>query len=335
MKGKGVKVLVTGGAGYIGSHVVKDLFENGFSVLTYDNLSYGNRWAVLGGDFVAGDLLDKDKLFCVFSNFLPDAVIHFAALIVVPESVERPDLYYMNNFFGSLNLMQACIEYGVKRFIFSSTAAVYGIPKKVPVSEDDEVLPINPYGWSKLFVERSLLDIASAYQMNYVILRYFNVAGADPSKKIGQARKDATHLITVCARTALGIRPYLEIFGTDYPTADGTCIRDYIHVCDLSDAHILSLIHLLDGGKSAILNCGYGHGYSVLEVVEETKRVTGVDFPVKIGKRRKGDPPSLIADTKKIKEVLGWVPKYDDLSYIIDTAYKWEKVFWEKYANER
>ncbi|MEN2994005.1 MAG: UDP-glucose 4-epimerase GalE [Thermodesulfovibrio sp.] len=320
-----LKVLVTGGAGYIGSHVVKALGERGYNVLTYDNLSYGHREAVLYGDIVVGDLSDKETLNKTFETFKPDAVMHFAAFIVVPESVKEPLKYYKNNFCNSLNLIEACLEHGVKNFIFSSSAAVYGIPEKCPVDENSSLNPINPYGYSKMMVERLLSDVSKAHDFSYVSLRYFNVAGADSKGRLGQRRKDATHLITLAVKTALGKRPYLEIYGTDYPTKDGTCIRDYIHVDDLADAHILALEYLLQGGKSDIFNCGYGHGYSVREVIEATKKVSGVDFKVIESKRRDGDPPELVADNTKIRRELGWIPKYDDLEYIIKTALEWER----------
>ncbi|MGC8795477.1 UDP-glucose 4-epimerase GalE [Thermodesulfovibrio sp.] len=320
-----IKVFVTGGAGYIGSHVVKMLGERGYSVLTYDNLSFGHREAVLYGKLIVADLSDRQTLKQTIKEYKPDAVMHFAASIVVPESVKEPVKYYRNNFCNTLNLVEACLEHGVKNFIFSSAAAVYGIPEKCPVNEDAPINPINPYGHSKAMVERMLHEVAQTSDFRYVSLRYFNVAGADGSGRLGQRRKDATHLITVAVKTALGKRPYLEIYGTDYPTEDGTCIRDYIHVDDLADAHILVLDYLLQGGKSDIFNCGYGHGYSVREVVEATKKVTGVDFKVIETGRRDGDPPELVAESTKLKNSLGWQPRYDDLHYIIKTAYEWER----------
>ncbi|WP_353686478.1 UDP-glucose 4-epimerase GalE [Thermodesulfovibrio sp. 3462-1] len=320
-----IKVFVTGGAGYIGSHVVKMLGERGYSVLTYDNLSFGHREAVLYGKLIVADLSDRQTLKQTIKEYKPDAVMHFAASIVVPESVKEPVKYYRNNFCNTLNLVEACLEHGVKNFIFSSAAAVYGIPEKCPVNEDAPINPINPYGHSKAMVERMLHEVAQTSDFRYVSLRYFNVAGADGSDRLGQRRKDATHLITVAVKTALGKRPYLEIYGTDYPTEDSTCIRDYIHVDDLADAHILVLDYLLQGGKSDIFNCGYGHGYSVREVVEATKKVTGVDFKVIETGRRDGDPPELVAESTKLKNSLGWQPRYDDLHYIIKTAYEWER----------
>lgn len=319
------KIFVTGGAGYIGSHVVKTLGERGYQVLTYDNLSYGYKEAVLYGALVVADLADKEALRRVFEEFKPDAVIHFAASIVVPESVREPIKYYRNNFCNTLNLIEACIEHGVKNFLFSSSAAVYGIPDKCPVDEDATLVPINPYGRTKAMVEHLLADISQAEDFRYVSLRYFNVAGADSSGRLGQRRPDATHLITLAVKTALGKRPFLEIYGTDYPTKDGTCIRDYIHVDDLAEAHLLALEYLMENGKSEVFNCGYGHGYSVREVVEATKRVSGVDFKVVETTRRAGDPPELVADSSKIKNTLNWMPKYDNLQYIVKTALEWER----------
>ena len=321
-----MRVLVTGGAGYIGSHVVKLLGERGYEILTYDNLSTGNRWAVLYGDLVVADLGDKVKLREVFDRFKPEAVIHFAALIVVPESVREPLKYYRNNVVNTINLLEVMEEFGVRNFLFSSSAAVYGNPEKVPIPEDAPLNPINPYGETKATVERILRDLGgSGKDFRYVSLRYFNVAGADPEGKIGFAYPNPTHLIIRAVKTAVGEFDRLEIFGTDYPTKDGTCIRDYIHVTDLAEAHVIALEYLLSAGNSEVFNCGYGHGYSVREVVETTKRVTGVDFTVVESPRREGDPPALVADPSKIKKVLGWEPKYDDLEFIIKTAWEWER----------
>ena len=319
------KILVTGGAGYIGSHVIKALGEKGYEVITYDNLSTGHRWAVLFGELEVGDILDSKKLKEVFEKHKPDAVMHFAAHIVVPESVKQPLKYYTNNVSGTINLLNVMQEFGVDKFIFSSTAAVYGIPEKIPVSETAPLKPINPYGYGKMVVEQILKDLSRAKDFNYISLRYFNVAGADFEARIGEGKEDATHLITMCVRTALGIRDVLNIYGTDYPTHDGTGIRDYIHVDDLAKAHILALEYLLNGGTSEVFNCGYSRGFSVKEVVKVAKKVTGVDFPVEYTDRRPGDPPALVADASKIKEKLNWLPKYNDLEYIIKTAWEWEK----------
>jgi UDP-glucose 4-epimerase len=321
-----MRILVTGGAGYIGSHVVKMLGERGYDVLTYDNLSTGNRWAVLGGGLVVADLADRDTVTRVLRDFKPEAVMHFAAAIVVPESVRDPLKYYGNNTANTLNLLKALRDHGVNSFIFSSTAAVYGIPAHNPIGEESPLSPINPYGTSKIMTEMILKDLALADpEFRYVSLRYFNVAGADPEGKIGQAYKDATHLITRALKTAKGEFLRLQVFGTDYPTPDGTCIRDYIHVNDLSEAHVLALEYLVNQGRRDIFNLGYGHGYSVREVVRAAKKVTGLDFPVEETGRREGDPPSLIADSSKAKTILGWQPKYDDLEFIIKTAWEWER----------
>jgi UDP-glucose 4-epimerase len=320
-----MKILVTGGAGYIGSHIVKTLGEKGHDVVVYDNLSFGHEWALLYGRLVKGDLADRELLDSLFEKERFDAVVHMAALIVVDESIREPLKYYRNNFVDALNLIDICLKYEVDKFIFSSTAAVYGIPEKIPVTEDMPLQPINPYGASKTMVERVLSEVAAINNFRYVALRYFNVAGADRLSRIGQARKDATHLITVSLRTALGRYDRLNIFGTDYATADGTCIRDYIHVDDLSEAHVLALEYLAAGGRSKVYNCGYGHGYSVKEVVNKVKEVTRLDFPVRYVERRPGDPPALIAETSKIRQELGWTPRYNDLEYIIRTAWDWEK----------
>jgi len=320
------RILVSGGAGYIGSHVVKALGEAGYEVLTYDNLSTGHRRAVLHGELVVGDLANRDLLRQTVADFAPDAVMHFAASIEVGESVHRPLKYYRNNTVNALNLLEVLQELGVGRFIFSSTAAVYGEPEVIPVREDAPLLPINPYGASKMMSERLLADLALADpRFRYVALRYFNVAGADSLVRIGQDYRNPTHLITRALKTAKGEFDKLQVFGTDYPTPDGTCIRDYIHVDDLAAAHIVALRHLLDGGDSDVFNCGYGHGYSVHEVIAVARRVTGVDFRVEETSRREGDPPALVADSGRIRRSLGWQPAYDNLEYIIRTAWEWEK----------
>ena len=319
------RIFVTGGAGYIGSHVVKALGEAGHTVRTYDNLSTGNRWTILHGDLVEGDISDRNALKKALGEFKPDAVMHFAAFIEVAESVRNPLKYYRNNTANALNLLEVLQELGIPRFIFSSTAAVYGTPESIPVRESDPLVPINPYGASKMLVERFLADLSFAKEdFNYVALRYFNVAGADSLSRIGQCYKNPTHLITRALKTALGEFDLLEVFGTDYATEDGTCIRDYIHVDDLASAHLAALNHLLEGGASDIFNCGYGRGYSVREVVEAAKRITGFDFTVKEAPRREGDPAALIADNGKITTQLGWQPRFADLDYIIKTAWDWE-----------
>ena len=326
-----MKILVTGGAGYIGSHMVRTLGEKGHDVVVFDNLSTGHRDSVLYGRLVVGDTSDAMALNSLFKAEAFDAVAHFAASIVVQESVADPIKYYRNNFANTLNLLGVCVAHGIDKFIFSSTAAVYGIPSDDPVREEAPMSPINPYGSSKSMVERALKDISRISRLRYVSLRYFNVAGADPLGRIGQRYKDPTHLITLSLKTALGVRDHLDIFGIDYDTPDGTCIRDYIHVDDLIDAHSLALDHLASGGGSKVYNCGYGCGYSVKEVVREVKKVAGVDFKVVETGRREGDPPSLVADSSLIKRELGWSPAHNDLEFIIKTAWEWEK----KLANSK
>ena len=320
-----MKILVTGGAGYIGSHMVRTLGEKGHDVVVYDNLSSGHRDSLLYGRLVVADLADREMLRILLQEEQFDAVIHFAAYIAVEESVKEPIKYYRNNFSNTLGLIEACVCNGVNRFIFSSTAAVYGIPERIPVTEDTPLHPINPYGSSKMMTELALKDVSSATGLRYVALRYFNVAGADLQARIGQRYKEATHLITLALQTALGQRDSLKIFGTDYATLDGTCIRDYIHIDDLIDAHTVSLDYLLSGGSSGIFNCGYGRGYSVRQVVDMVKVVTGVDFKVIETDRRAGDPPLLIADSSKMRQKLGWQPLHDDLEFIIKSAWDWEK----------
>ena len=320
-----MRILVTGGAGYIGSHAVKALGIEGHEICVFDNLSTGHEWAVSSGKLVRGDLEDRSAINLVLRDFRPEAVIHFAAYIQVEESVREPLKYYRNNVSNTMNLLEGMRANGVGNFIYSSTAAVYGIPGKIPVSETAPMLPINPYGMTKVMIEHVLADLAAATDFRYVALRYFNVAGADSGGQLGQAYKEATHLITRALKTALGEYPKLCVYGTDYPTPDGTCIRDYIHVDDLADAHVRAMDHLLRTNQSAVMNCGYGSGYSVKEVVDTAKKVTGVNFPVEETGRRAGDPPALIADSSRLKQSTGWTPKYNDLEYIIRTAWEWEK----------
>jgi UDP-glucose 4-epimerase len=320
-----MKIFVTGGAGYIGSHVVKALGEAGHHLLVYDNLSTGHERAVLHGRLVRGDLADKPSIAGTLAAFRPEAVIHFAASIQVEESVCEPLAYYRNNVANTLNLLESMREAGVGRFIYSSTAAVYGIPERIPVDEAAPLMPINPYGASKVMIEQILADLAAATDFRYVALRYFNVAGADPGARIGQAYRKPTHLITRALKTAKGEYPKLAVYGTDYPTPDGTCIRDYIHVDDLASAHLLALNHLTETDTTEIMNCGYGHGYSVREVVEAAKRVTGIDFRTEETGRRAGDPPALIADSGLLRRLTGWQPHHDDLDFIIRTAWDWER----------
>jgi len=320
------RIFVTGGAGYIGSHAVKVLGEHGYEVLTYDNLSTGHRESILYGDLVEGDLGDKDLLRRTLRDFRPDGLIHFAAHIEVAESVANPLKYYRNNSANALNLLEVLGELNFSNLIFSSTAAVYGIADEIPVKEDAPLAPINPYGASKMITERFLFDFSSARNdFDYVALRYFNVAGADSQARIGQKYRNATHLITRALKTAKGEYEKLQVFGTDYPTPDGTCIRDYIHVDDLAAAHVDALRYLFEGGTSAVFNCGYGHGYSVREVIDVARKVTGVEFSVEDTDRREGDPPALVADSSKLRRITGWTPVHDDLEYIVRTAWEWEK----------
>ncbi|MTJ48817.1 UDP-glucose 4-epimerase GalE [Dolichospermum sp. UHCC 0259] len=319
------KVLVTGGAGYIGSHVVRQLGEAGYDVVVYDNCSTGVAKAVLYGDLIVGDLGDIDRLYQVFGKHQFSAVLHFAASLVVPESVAYPLDYYTNNTRNTLNLLRCCSIMGVDQLIFSSTAAVYGEPRENPVTEFTPTLPINPYGRSKLMSEWMIQDYGLASRLRYVILRYFNVAGADPGGRIGQNLTNATHLIANACNAALKRQPEFKIFGNDFPTPDGTGIRDYIHVEDLATAHVDGLRYLERGGESQILNCGYGKGYSVRQVVERVKDISGVDFPVIEVERRPGDPACVTADAEKIKQVLNWQPKYNNLDNIISSFLAWEK----------
>lgn len=321
-----MRILITGGAGYIGSHVVLALGKLGHDLTIYDNLSTGHREAVTFGELVVGDLTEKEKLEDLFLAKKFEAVLHFAGSIVVPESVADPLRYYQNNTVNSHFLISLCQKYGVNSFIFSSTAAVYGMPESGVCEEDTETKPINPYGQSKLMTEFMLKDTSAAHpNFKFIALRYFNVSGADPEGRVGQSFPQATHLIKVACEAATGKRDHIQLFGTDYPTKDGSCVRDYIHVSDLADAHVKALEFLAQGGESQILNCGYGHGFSVKEVIARVKQITGVDFPVKEVPRRAGDPASLTAQADKIGKVIGWSPRYDDLDIIIKSAFEWEK----------
>jgi UDP-glucose 4-epimerase len=325
------KILVVGGAGYIGSHVVKLLGENGYNVLILDNLSTGNKEAITYGELIVGEMADGKLLDTIFSKHDVGAVMHFAGSIVVPESVEKPLEYYQNNTANALFLLQKCKEHNIKNFIFSSTAAVYGEGLNRAVKEDDPVDPINPYGRSKLMVEWMLEDMSKAWSdFNYITLRYFNVAGADPEGRIGQSSPICTHLIKRAALTVLGEIDEMQIFGTDYDTGDGTCIRDYIHVTDLAQAHLDALAYLIKEKKSHVLNCGYGVGHSVNEVVATMKKVSGVDFKAIPADRRAGDPPFLMSNPERIKSLLGWGPKYDSLEFMVESALNWEKHLQER-----
>ncbi len=322
---KNKTILVTGGAGYIGSHVTQQLNAAGEQVVTIDNLSTGFRDAVTAGDLVVGDTGDADVLAQVFSSYDIDTVMHFAAHTIVPESVADPLKYYGNNTASSRTLFAAAHKHGVKHIVFSSTAAVYGIPPEGKASEATPTRPINPYGSSKLMTEWMLRDLAIAGGPNYVSLRYFNVAGCEPSGTIGQSTPKATLLVKVACEAAVGRRPGVSIFGTDYPTPDGTGLRDYIHVVDLATAHLDALTYLRNDGNSTTLNCGYGHGYSVREVLQAVEKAHGKPLKISEKPRRPGDPPELIAIAKKIRSVLGWTPKFDDLDTIVETSLKWER----------
>jgi UDP-glucose 4-epimerase len=319
-------VLITGGAGYVGSHMVHALVDAGERVVVLDNLTTGFDWAVAkGASLVIGDTGDQPRVARLIAEHRVDAVIHFAASIVVPDSVRDPLGYYRNNTMNSRALIESAVKEGVRHFIFSSTAAVYGNPERVPVREDDATVPTSPYGCSKLMTEIMLRDAGSAHGLRHVILRYFNVAGADPLGRTGQSTKKATHLIKVSVEAALGLRPKVDVFGTDYPTADGTCIRDYIHVSDLVRAHCDALAYLRGGGESATLNCGYGHGFSVLEVIETVKRVCGVDLKIEFVGRRVGDPAQIVAASDRVRSLLKWQPHFDDLQTIVSHALAWER----------
>jgi UDP-glucose 4-epimerase len=325
-----MSVLVTGGAGYIGSHMVYALLEAGERVVVLDNLSSGFAWAVpVEAKLVFGDVADQPLVASLIAEYSVDAIVHFAASISVEQSVADPLGYYRNNVVGLLPLLESAARSGV-HFIYSSSASVYGNPVSVPVREDAPLQPVSPYGWSKLMGETIIRDVASAHQLSHLMLRYFNVAGADPQARTGQSTRNATHLIKVAIEAALGLRPGLQVFGSDYPTDDGTCVRDYIHVTDLVAAHLAGIGYLRQGGGPATLNCGYGHGYSVLQVIDVVKRITGVDFPVHLGARRPGDPAALVAASERVRAVLGFVPQFDDLGAIVSHALAWEKKLRER-----
>ncbi len=319
-------ILVTGGAGYIGSHMVHALLDAGERVVVLDNLSTGFSWAVPDGAILAaGETGDAARVSALLAEHEVDAIIHFAASIVVPDSVRDPLAYYRNNTVNSRTLIEAAVSSDVRDFIFSSTAAVYGNPERVPVREDDPTIPLSPYGRSKLMTESMLHDAGAAHGLRYCILRYFNVAGADPLGRSGQSTKGATHLIKVAVETALGLRPKMQVFGTDYPTPDGTCIRDYIHVSDLVRAHSDALAYLRSSNPSATLNCGYGRGFSVREVIDTVKRVCGIDFRVELAGRRPGDPAQIVAAADRARLLLQWQPQFDDLETIVAHALAWER----------
>jgi len=321
-----MSVLVTGGAGYIGSHMALELLGAGEAVVVLDNLSTGLTWAVpKSATLVVGDVGDQPLVQRVVESHGVTSIIHFAGSIVVPDSVADPLGYYLNNTVKSRALIEVAVKSGIHHFIFSSTAAVYGMTGDTPVTEDAPLAPMSPYGSSKRMTEIMLADTARAHDLRYVALRYFNVAGADPNGRSGQSTPRATHLVKVACETALGKRSRMQVFGTDYPTPDGTCLRDYIHVTDLARAHMAALRYLRAGGESDIFNCGYGRGFSVLEVIDAVKRAAGRDFEVRMSERRPGDPARVVAASQRIRKVLGWVPEHDTLDAIVRDALSWEE----------
>ena len=322
---RGAAVLVTGGAGYIGSHTVLQLVARGENVVVLDDLSTGFRQAVRDAPLIVGNVGDRPLVDQLLAEHRVDTIIHFAAHTIVPESVANPLKYYGNNTCATRMLLEAASQAGVKHFVFSSTAAVYGVPATGVASEETATAPINAYGTSKLMSEWMLRDVCAATPLRSVVLRYFNVGGSDTQGRIGQSTRAATLLVKVACQVALGTRPYLSVFGTDYPTADGTGVRDYIHVEDLATAHIHALEYLRGGGKSLLANCGYGHGYSVRQVLSSVEKIAGLKLPVREEPRRAGDPPALIAKADKVRNVLGWAPKLDDIDTIVRTSLEWEK----------
>jgi len=323
LKGTRRTVLVTGGAGYVGSHACKALAQAGYLPVVYDNLSRGHAWAVKWGGLERGDLLNPVRLAAVIRKHRPFAVMHFAALAYVGESVDDPLRYYRNNVGGTIHLLEAMRDGGVDRLVFSSSGSVYGVPERVPIPEKHAQRPVNPYGHSKRLVEQMLSDCAATYGLRSVSLRYFNAAGADPEGEIGEAHDPETHLIPLVLEAAAGLRPRLTIHGTDYPTRDGTCMRDYVHVADLADAHVLALRYLASNRGAAAFNLGNGEGFTVREVIDTARRLTGRKIPLRAGPRRPGDPPALVANATSARRELGWKPCYPDLEAIIDTAWRW------------
>jgi UDP-glucose 4-epimerase len=320
-------ILIVGGAGYIGSHINKALNKQGFKTVVFDNLSSGKKELVKWGEFVEGDLGNIENIRDVFKRYQIEAVMHFAAFKAVGESVADPQKYYQNNVINTLNLFRVMLENKVDKFIFSSSAAVFGSPQYIPIDEGHPQNPINPYGETKLVVEHIMRDYDKAYDFRYVSLRYFNACGADLDGDVGEWQGSSTNLVPMVLDAAIGAREDIKIFGTDYSTADGTCIRDYIHVADLAEAHVLALKYLMEGQKSAVFNLGNGKGFSVKEVVEMAKKVTGIEFKVTDAERRAGDPSELVADSRKAKEILKWEPKYFDLETIVSSAWNWHKQF--------
>lgn len=320
-------VLVTGGAGYIGSHVALALAAAGYHPIVYDNLSHGHRWAVQWGPLIEGDIADKDRLVTTIRDHDIKAVLHFASFIFVGESMSDPGKYFANNFSGTLSLVEAVRETGVRHIVFSSTAAVYGMPEIVPITEEAPKIPINTYGDSKLMAEKLLYWYDQIYGVSFVALRYFNAAGADPEARTGEAHDPETHLIPLILDAASGIRPHIGVYGTDYPTPDGTAIRDYIHVCDLAEAHVKALDYLVAGGASTAVNLGTGTGYSVKEVIASVERITGKTVPTRYEDRRPGDPPELVADSRRGAELLNWKPKQSDIDSIVRSAWRWHQQY--------
>ena len=318
-----MRILVTGGAGYIGSHTTKVLARSGFQPVVLDNLEIGHRWAVRWGPLVVGDLANTSLLQELLQEYRVEAVIHFAAHADVSESVANPRKYFRNNVANTLNLLEAMLDNGVRHIVFSSSCASYGLPESVPLREDHPQRPVNPYGESKWFIERVLDWYGQAYGLNWISLRYFNAAAADPEGEIGGEHEPETHLIPLVIQAALGQRPFVEIFGTDYPTPDGTAIRDYVHVTDLAEAHVRALRYLANGGSSMALNLGTGQGHSVREVIQAVERVSGRHFPVRETGRRPGDPPALVADASRAAQVLGWRPRYPELDSLVEHAWRW------------
>jgi UDP-arabinose 4-epimerase len=321
-----LNVLVTGGAGYIGSHTAKALHRAGHRPIVFDSLEYGHEWAVQWGPLEKGNLADRDRLREVIGRHAIDAVVHFAAYIQVGESVKAPAKYYRNNFLNTLNLLETMVETGVGDIIFSSTAATYGMPEQSPIPETEKQLPINAYGDSKLFVEKALRAFAAAHGLRWMVFRYFNAAGADPEGQIGEDHDPETHLIPLIIKAALGERPNIQIFGTDYATKDGTCVRDYIHVLDLAEAHVMGMDYLRRGGPPEALNLGTGQGYTVREVIEVVERVSGRRVPVVEGPRREGDAETLVADPRRAGQVLGWKARHSSLEEIVRNAWAWHSV---------
>ncbi len=316
-------ILVTGGAGYIGSHTIKQLLRQGRSVVALDNLSAGHKEMVLCEEFVQADLTDLSSVQRAFARYRIGAVIHFAAHTAVGESVENPEKYYRNNLVGSLNLLRAMLESDVRTIIFSSSAAVYGEPERIPIGEEHPTAPVNPYGRSKLMFEQVLSDCGAPYALRHVSLRYFNAAGSDVEGEIGEWHEPESHLIPLVLEAAAGLRPHIEIYGTDYPTEDGTGVRDYIHVDDLARAHVAAVQAVEDGYAAPVYNLGIGRGYTVRQVIEACRRVTGVDIPLAEGARRPGDPPALVADPTRARAELGWEPEFTELEPIVDSAWRW------------